>query len=682
MSPTNDLLSGQFPVKSECKTLNWLNTLNPLDGLSLQRNELYSLRMEGIFCDIIVQVEDSTDIWVDFAAHKVILVAASPYFRSLYDSNGLLNVMRMPSTIGVMAFSLLLDVLYGKTITLAEIKAITLDSVSLVEDLVTLASLLQLDGILTQLRGWQKEVVDKRSVVQVKREINIHPDESKTPESPEGTFCKIELDEEVLSRKARDPRLRKSSPWVTSIGREDGDGEDDPNNFDDDTDDTNDDNYVPSPPPKKWRTTQIQDALKPSGARKQSASSKNIRSSLKKRKSHALKPKDKKRLFKGSNRQRKEDDGSNEDVGKEASTSQCWFRASEREVSFFGMSLPRTKHVKMKSADDVVTIEGELRAEKGLRNLELKLANGEKQTDINVTKRGEFYDCPFCPSGGDGLKSLKYKPLLHHFLSRHHYILIDEAVVCELCNYVSHNLGSVESHLVCYHNLDDGDPKETLNLCQLCGEVCSSKRQLARHHMKMHGKKKCGTCSISFPSVISYDNHMTNEHGVPYQFQCKAEGCSFSTNTKSTFSDHLFSIHKINDDDKPIFHCAFCDYTTIRKITLEKHELTHTAKEFDFKCEHEGCGSAFRQWRHLKQHYTNCHGQLNLPCEHCSETFPSRKRLQQHQKSAHSVRVPQFRCGYCTYVSAWKHGVTTHTQRIHKGQVAIVIDLRKADAIV
>ena len=84
-----------------------------------------------------------------------------------------------------------------------------------------------------------------------------------------------------------------------------------------------------------------------------------------------------------------------------------------------------------------------------------------------------------------------------------------------------------------------------------------------------------------------------------------------------------------------------CDFVTNQgRARLEKHLATH-GSEKPFKCEHEGCGKAFKTSEHLKQH-ARCHAtERNFRCARplCEdhEAFKSLPELRLHESRMHTL---------------------------------------------
>ena len=141
----------------------------------VRESELINLRAEGHLCDLVVQVQDCDGVWYDFAAHKVVLAATSSFFFSLYECGQLFDILKMPSCVDVQAFTLLLDVLYGKPLTMDDVKTLTSDVSTLLNHLTSLASLLNLPQVVDDLRRWRDEefISQSHPVVDVKRDVEV-----------------------------------------------------------------------------------------------------------------------------------------------------------------------------------------------------------------------------------------------------------------------------------------------------------------------------------------------------------------------------------------------------------------------------------------------------------------------------------------------------------------------------
>ena len=97
------------------------------DTITLAKIKLSQLLQSGDLCDLIVKVHYSQctkqNLTANFRAHKLILIASTPYFHSLYAKDQLNDVVTLPPSVEPLIFSVLLDFMYLKPISLCSIKA-------------------------------------------------------------------------------------------------------------------------------------------------------------------------------------------------------------------------------------------------------------------------------------------------------------------------------------------------------------------------------------------------------------------------------------------------------------------------------------------------------------------------------------------------------------------------------
>ena len=160
------------------------------------------------------------------------------------------------------------------------------------------------------------------------------------------------------------------------------------------------------------------------------------------------------------------------------------------------------------------------------------------------------------------------------------------------------------------------------------------------------------------------------------RFQCDQQDCTFGTCSRDNYTLHLFTIHKIHVGTDPVLKCAFCDYRTLRRAHLKKHELGHTALDYTIECPYEGCDKIFRQNKHLKIHVMELHEDLKLPCRYCDQVFASKKKLLKHSVKMHTEQVRDYKCPYCSHATVSRDNCRKHIQSAHEGRPVTVIDLR------
>ena len=722
------------------------------DGITIQHSRLVTLRDGGHLCDVVLHIKDAQDQTVDFAAHKIVLVAASPFFHYLYASDQLSDVVDLPSDFRPLPFSIMLDVIYGKLLTFDEVRTKSDQVHNLLEELRALAAFLELSDVALHLERWIQDppltwssFLDdvKYGNVSVKEE----PDAEKAGISDNESSCK-------RARK----RTSKRKSW-TEKGHKVAKRKSLPTNFDVDTVDEDLDLFdspehlSPESLHSVPETEETLDVPKPSSRvidcvpivmsheSKKLASSKTV-TCAPEPVTNSIPPIDDSQARNaishtvvsngnGTGRAENGDLMNSEHLSKFKALSQdeikdmfknprdqvyigkqrllnnvdrvqgsmnSWYRAKDSEESFIGKVIPygnRSSRTN-KIWNDIKRVAGEVRGENVQAQLELKLADGNIQTGIRCRRGVNRLQCPFCDLKiVRTSKSAMTFQLGAHFLSDHNYVWIDIALVCDLCNFINFSIDSVRDHLNMFHNIARKAPEGSAILCQLCGNTFASKKRLRVHKTvcsesaSKDGKddkpKKvykqshvCGTCGKSCLSSQILENHLCKEHGAPYRFYCNQEGCNVGVNSRCFLIEHLFSAHKINAGTNPILKCSFCDYYTLRKTLLRKHELSHTSVEYSFKCTHEGCDKSFRQVRHLKKHMEQFHVDLKLPCPYCSSVFATKLKLRRHERVMHTERVRNFKCAYCNHATVSRENCRTHVKRSHKDEPVIVIDLKKS----
>eukprot|EP01028_Stygiella_incarcerata_P007086 TRINITY_DN28989_c0_g1_i1.p1 TRINITY_DN28989_c0_g1~~TRINITY_DN28989_c0_g1_i1.p1 ORF type:complete len:284 (-),score=51.81 TRINITY_DN28989_c0_g1_i1:53-904(-) len=126
------------------------------------------------------------------------------------------------------------------------------------------------------------------------------------------------------------------------------------------------------------------------------------------------------------------------------------------------------------------------------------------------------------------------------------------------------------------------------------------------------------------------------------RFVCPMSGCSFSTNKKYKYEEHL----RVHTGERP-FACQACGMTFRRVDHLKRHEESHdSSRERRFKCPWEGCTASF-----VLRHHLNRHIELHqdpkphkCPVEGCLEAFSKKSQLSSHLSRAHGISSSHHIC--------------------------------------
>ncbi|XP_075145680.1 uncharacterized protein LOC142220428 [Haematobia irritans] len=193
-------------------------------------------------------------------------------------------------------------------------------------------------------------------------------------------------------------------------------------------------------------------------------------------------------------------------------------------------------------------------------------------------------------------------------------------------------------------------------ICKICGEACTSRKQLKTHVMRFHPQEKpfeCDICTSTFKSSFMLAQHKL-KHNRPDTTQCEECGKYFRSqlhlqrhiknfHLKSTYTCHIcnqqfenythvrFQYH-IRQHGEKRFGCSFCSKAFHQKVHLINHERTHT-REQPFIC--DVCGKAYRQKTACQEHMLTHKDPTPFKCSQCSKSFTQRSNLRMHVLRVH-----------------------------------------------
>ncbi|XP_010144342.1 PREDICTED: zinc finger and BTB domain-containing protein 40-like, partial [Buceros rhinoceros silvestris] len=215
--------------------------------------------------------------------------------------------------------------------------------------------------------------------------------------------------------------------------------------------------------------------------------------------------------------------------------------------------------------------------------------------------------------------------------------------------------------------------------CKECSEVKSTKKELEKHQLEVHGvvgmakKKKqrlpvvCDICGREFAHASGMQYHKLTEHFDEKPFSCEECGAKFAAN--STLKNHL----RLHTGDRPFmckhclmtfmqasalaYHtkkkhaegspaCQYCDAVFAQSIELSRHVRTHTGDK-PYVCRE--CGKGFRQANGLSIHLRTFHNiEDPYDCKKCQMSFAT---LQEHRKHVHEAHSREYHpCPTCAKV--------------------------------
>ncbi len=130
---------------------------------------------------------------------------------------------------------------------------------------------------------------------------------------------------------------------------------------------------------------------------------------------------------------------------------------------------------------------------------------------------------------------------------------------------------------------------------------------------------------------------------------------------------HISSIHL---KERP-FQCSYCDYSSARKLHLERHEMIHTG-ERPYVC--GLCGKGYIVEFYLNSHINKVHlGIPSFTCHYCKEGFSSDSSLEIHLVRKHEpeklLKCPD---SNCSYVCVFKSHLISHIKARHANEKEMI----------
>ncbi|KAM6045885.1 zinc finger and BTB domain-containing protein 40 isoform 2-T3 [Theristicus caerulescens] len=245
--------------------------------------------------------------------------------------------------------------------------------------------------------------------------------------------------------------------------------------------------------------------------------------------------------------------------------------------------------------------------------------------------------------------------------------------------------------------------------CKECSEVKSTKKELEKHQLEVHGvvatakKKKrrlpvaCDICGREFahasgglvdlwagwsgasaaglgragtgshqchlgvlPASPGMQYHKLTEHFDEKPFSCEECGAKFAAN--STLKNHL----RLHTGDRP-FMCKHCLMTFMQASALAYHTKKKHAEGKMYACQY--CDAVFAQSIELSRHVRTHTGDKPYVCRECGKGFRQANGLSIHLRTFHNIEDPydckKCRMSFATLQEHRKHVHEAHSREYH-----------------
>uniref|UniRef100_A0A8C4URN9 Zinc finger and BTB domain containing 40 n=1 Tax=Falco tinnunculus TaxID=100819 RepID=A0A8C4URN9_FALTI len=207
--------------------------------------------------------------------------------------------------------------------------------------------------------------------------------------------------------------------------------------------------------------------------------------------------------------------------------------------------------------------------------------------------------------------------------------------------------------------------------CKDCSEVKSTKKELEKHQLEVHGvvgvakKKKrlpvsCDICGREFAHASGMQYHKLTEHFDEKPFSCEECGAKFAAN--STLKNHL----RLHTGDRP-FMCKHCLMTFMQASALAYHTKKKHAEGKMYACQY--CDAVFAQSIELSRHVRTHTGDKPYVCRECGKGFRQANGLSIHLRTFHNIEDPydckKCRMSFATLQEHRKHVHEAHSREYH-----------------
>ena len=273
-----------------------------------------------------------------------------------------------------------------------------------------------------------------------------------------------------------------------------------------------------------------------------------------------------------------------------------------------------------------------------------------------------------CQFPGCSISFKSKSGLTRHKVSHEGTLEIRKRYRCEFnsCERRFISQSNLNSHIATKHTLQRARNFQ----CSFCTKSFFGENVL-KNHIQSHVKElriSCRYCEFSTYSEQSLSQHTKILHEKPVVHVCTFPGCKFSSAYSRSWADHV----RLHDPDPQVrrpFPCSFpgCDFRGSNKGNVNQHfRARHKENRTKgFKC--SLCPKAFYSSVSLIEHLSALHTNENFyRCGKCSYLSAYSANMSRHMREKHGTGIlKRFECETCGYRANSQSTIRKHTMNMH-----------------
>lgn len=237
----------------------------------------------------------------------------------------------------------------------------------------------------------------------------------------------------------------------------------------------------------------------------------------------------------------------------------------------------------------------------------------------------------------------------------------DGVLSCHLCTQTFTSFFLLNKHINVHFNNA---------ICEWCGKGFVSHQRLVQHkEIHLRGKFHCDKCKVSFESPAKFKYHNERMHGQPNKilniYNCQHCSARFTHHYEKM--RHMSENHGISFE----YSCETCKSVFKTRKALAGHQLKYHIQSIS--C--EVCKKPFGDRGQLKKHMAMHTEERNYPCPLCNKTYKYEKNVKAHMR----VHNPdwKFACATCWIGFPSKIEFRKHMKELHGPQNSSAVEQDK-----